>query len=264
MMRGTAVFILLGILLSAELWRANAQAGTSAPITDIVVTVHDITPPQTCDEHGWRIEYTRDVTFNGDRAWRYFVQYVNDDINLVHYWGSGYSAYVQDYWVLNETGISESVSAYYAIPLWTTTYEAVNVEYVLDGDHVLWEIRTTLTCEAGVVTNYEIVSQAADLERDDLPEPKANLVLTMNDIVLFGASNDRGTREILGTIAACQTFFVSEIFTPRASITTYATIELTDTPIAISGVRNPPVLIDVAENYGQAGGQAIIDECAGD
>jgi len=239
----------------------------------INVEIGDITPPESCSPSYWTISHERTTTISGARpstdlgrypsaVMRYVVQYVDGDVNLVHYWGSGYSAYVQDYMVSSQTENFASAKGSYAVPLWSDTYEAVTVQYLLYQDRVVWEIRASLECDGGEVVAYEITSQAADGTREELPKPGRNLVLALDDIRRYrDPFNNKG---YLGTIRACQTFYVSDIYMPRASISTWARESLTGQNMLIGGGPPPPLpIVDVHEDYGQPGGQPILDPCTG-
>jgi hypothetical protein len=195
----------------------------------------------------------------------YSIQYVNGDLNLVHYWGSGYNAYVQDYFVSAGTETFVRTGGYYAIPLWSDTYQAVSIEYTVlmdgpfnivtprDEDQVLWEIRTSLTCEQGEVTAYDITSSPVEgMTRADLPEFTQNLVLAVEDFPLY--TNPYTHRGYLGMIEACQTFFVTDLYQPRASITTYIHESITDHDVPLS---SDDPLLDVPDDYGQPGAETI-------
>jgi hypothetical protein len=231
----------------------------------VTIEIGAITPPTTCTESGWSASYERKTTRSG--TWdllsrpRYFVQYVNDDLNLVHYWGSGYDQYVQDYMLNTGTDPYARTGGYYTVPLWTDTYRAVSIEYIVEADRVLWEVRAELDCQDGQVIDFRLTSQAAEGTLETLPQPGENLVLALEDIPLYSNPNKTG---YLGTIAACQTFFISSINRPRATISTWAVDSITKQPILLltDGSFRLPV-VDVAENYGQPGGQPILDPCTG-
>lgn len=226
------------------------------------ISVKGIRAPTTCSQRGWAITYDRTTTITSITAstlTRYFVQYVNHDLNLVHYWGSGYSAYVQDYWVA--AGIQPAARAVgtYPIPIWSDTYQAETIEFILQADTVIWALRATLTCDQGKVTAFAISSQPANNDRDTLPKAARNLVLALEDIPRYGNSFTK--ENYLGTIKACQTFYLSRIYQPRASISVWAVESLTGKAILLNGA-DAPRIVDVAEDYGQQGGQPILKECA--
>jgi hypothetical protein len=231
----------------------------------VTIEVGAISPPTECGPHGWRATYERKTTISG--TWdmmsrpRYFVQYVNDDLNLVYYWESGYSAYVQDYMLNTGTDPYARIGGYYTIPLWTDTYHAVSIEYIVEADQVLWEVRAELDCQDGTVVDFQLTSQAAEGTLETLPQPNENLVVALEDIPRY--SNTYNQTGYLGTILACQTFYISGIYMPRASISTWAVDSITKQPILLSDGSTPLAIIDVAENYGQPGGQPILDECSG-
>ena len=258
LMQLSRVLLAVILLLAASSAQLQDSDGPS-----FAITLEDIVMPEQCSPHGWRIGYERTVTRGGyaqTPLWRYFVQRVDGDLNLVDYWGSGYGAYVQDYMLMGNPLRSGVTTGSYIVPLWSDTYEAETIEYVLDGDHVIWEIRATVRCEDGVVTEAEIVSEAADGTRESLPEPEDNLVLALDDITIYRYAGLNA--EPLGTIRACQTFFLSDIRMRRASITTYGTESLTGHEIVIAGGLSPVPLVDVAEDYGQLAGQPIHDACS--
>jgi hypothetical protein len=135
-----------------------------------------ITPPTKCTASYWSINFQRKVTYLGGvktPPTRYLVQYLNDDLNLVHYWGSGYDQYVQNYGLFNYYDLSARIIGGYVVPLWTDTYRAVTIEYALVGDHVVWETRASITCEHGTVTDYQLTSRAADSQRSELPRAES-------------------------------------------------------------------------------------------
>ena len=241
------------------------------------ISVDNVLGPDICTTSGWTITYDR-TTISTDTSDQimgmdtsaltsYVVQYVNDDINLVHYWGSGYSGYVQDYMVATGTKTSARAGGYYAIPLASDTYQAETIEYIVlmdgpfnivaaaDEDQVIWEVRASLTCEDGLVTAYEISSSFARDTRGNLPQFTQNLVLALDDVKLY--TNPYAHRGYLGTIRACQTFFVTDIWMPRASITTMIHESLTDHDVPL--VPDMP-FVDVPDNYGQPGA-AQIEAC---
>lgn len=238
---------------------------------EISVEIKEITPPEACDATGWAISLVRETAITGARpnpdlgrypssVMRYVIQYVDDELNLVHYWGSGYSAYVQDYMVWPQTENFAQIKGRYPVPLWSDTYRAVTVEYLLYEDRIVWETRAALDCDAGEVAAYKVETRAADGVRADLPEPGRNLVLALQDIRRY--RNPFNNTGYLGTIKACQTFFVSEITMPRASISTYARESITGQAMLIAGAPTPVPIVDVHEDYGQPGGQPILDDCA--
>jgi hypothetical protein len=252
------------VILLATVFMGISPAFAEDAAPEAVIEISEVTPPEECDENGWTIRYERTTTLPATVAgnpWtRYFVQYVDGDLNLVHYWGSGYSAYIQDYWISAGTQ-NARVSGSYVVPLWTDSYHAVNVEYVLYGDRVLGEVRAELECEAGAVVEYAITSEAVDTTRDALPEPDLNLVLALDDIPRYRLPYSRS--DFLGTIHECQTFFLSDIRQPRASIAVWGRDSITgESMVLFDGVTDVP-LVDVAEDYGQPDGQPIVDACTG-
>lgn len=259
----TSLLIPLLVLLSCFIPAHSAQADGSLELT---ITIDSVTPPKDCKTTGWMMPFTRTTTVGQDapaalQLWRYIVQYINDDINLVHYWGSGYSAYVQDYMMNRGEQHVYGITSY-VVPLLSATYRATTVEYVLYNDAVVWEIRSTVDCQNGKPVNYAVTAQAARGNRADLPPPGRNLVLALEDIPLY--RNNLSRTHPLGMIKACQTFYLSRIVMPRASITVYARESLANSDIILVGGPNPrPRLVDVPENYGQPGGQPILDQCVG-
>ncbi|MBI5959859.1 MAG: hypothetical protein HY866_14050 [Chloroflexi bacterium] len=250
--------LLLAVLLLTLPSRAETQPSFG-------ITIDAVNAPTECGPHGWWISYTRTTTFSEIEAsslTRYFVQIVNDDINLVHYWGSGYNAYVQDYWVTAGTNPIALAGGSYAIPLWSTSYEAETLEYILHGDQVIWQVRAAVTCEDGVVTQYSLRSEPYERPREALPALAQNLVLALDNIPRY--RNTFTQTDYLGTIEACQTFFVTDVYKPRASISVWVVESLTNQPILINDPNNPPPIVDVADDYGQPGGQPVIAECAAD
>lgn len=254
--RGIAYIILLCLLVTS----AQAQEATESPFS---ITLSNIELPATCSESGWRIDYHRtypDGYYSPDPA-RYNVQRVNGDVVHVDYWGSGYSAYIQDYFVSNGQLRDYWFSSSYTVPLADDTYQAETIEFIYDGDRVIWETRATLTCDDGVVTAADIVSLPTDSTLAELPAPGENLVLALGDIPIY--RNNVGTNGVLGTIHACQTFYLSDVRRPRASISILATESITGHTIYLYDTERAP-LVDVDEDYGQPGGQPILDVCAED
>ncbi|MCB9455574.1 MAG: hypothetical protein H6671_06275 [Anaerolineaceae bacterium] len=216
MLKTTSLVMLLMAVLLLSPVGSLAQSG-SAPAFNI--TLNNIHPPTRCTPSYWAITYDRTTSFSDIDAstlTRYFVQYINNDLNLVHYWESGYSEYVQDYWVSAGTEIGERAVGAYTVPFWTDTYQAESIEYILKGDEVIWVLRATLTCEQGEVVAYDIISEASQGTRDALPDIPHNLVVALEDIPLYG--NPQTQTDYWGTIQACQTFFITDIRIPRASI----------------------------------------------
>lgn len=227
------------------------------------ITVGNVRVPSTCTSSGWAITYDRTTTISdldASALTNYFVQYVDYDLNLVHYWGSGYSGYVQNYWISAGTVTHAKATGYYAIPLWHDTYQAESIEYIVlkegpfnivassDTDEVIWEIRASLTCENGVVTLADVTSAPVQSTRGDLPEFRQNLVLALDDFSLY--TNSYAQTGYLGTIRACQTFFITDIYVPRASITTYIHESITGHDIPLD--TGMPI-VDVPDDYGQPG-----------
>ncbi len=250
--------ILIVTVLSVSVGLTHAQDG--API---VIEITEVTPPTECRDTGWIINYERTLIFTvpSSQLQRYNVQYINDDLTLAHYWGSGYSGYVQDYGL--NPGNARIVGSY-TPAYWTDTYHAVSIDYVLVDDLVVWEIRAELTCDAGTVADYSLTAQTADSPRDSLPAPGENLVITLDEIVLYPAPGINRRAEPIGTITPCQTFYISGVHIPRTYITTYATESIADTLIELAyGLPPQARILDVPENYGQAGGAPILDECTG-
>jgi hypothetical protein len=224
----------------------------SGGLPEFSITIDTVRAPSECTPTGWSITYSRTTTFSdldASTLTRYFVQYVNSDLNFVHYWGSGYSAYVQDYWVSAGTESNARAIGDYAIPLWTDTYHAKSIEYILQGDEVIWEIWATLTCENGKVAAYEVTSEPVKNTRDALPEFTQNLVLALDDIPVYG--NPYTRTDYLGTIKACQTFFITSIYRPRASISAWAHESITGHDILLFDGSHRMPIVDVPEDYGQ-------------
>jgi hypothetical protein len=253
-------FLLIIVVLLVFPQESLAQSGNSPEFS---ITVDHVHTPSTCTPSGWGITYDRTTTFSdldASALTRYFVQYVDNDLNFVHYWGSGYSAYVQDYWVAAGSIMSARASGSYAIPLWTDTYQAESIEVILLADEVIWQIRAALTCENGEVTAYELTSEPAQGTREALPEFTRNRVLALEDIPRY--RNPYAQTGYLGTIHACQTFFITSIYQPRASISVWARESLTGRDILLfDGSMRQPV-VDVPENYGKPGGPPLLDACA--
>ena len=240
-----------------------AWSGGSRGSPEFSITVDNVHAPSACTPSGWAITYDRTTTFSDLNAYtltRYFVQYVNDELNFVHYWGSGYSAYVQDYWVTAGTVSGARAHGDYTIPLWTDTYHAESIEYILLADEVIWEIRVSLICEKGEVAAYELTSEPTQGSRDALPEFTENLVLALDDIPLYG--NPYTQTEYLGTIEACQTFFITRIYLPRASISVWATESFTGNDILLFDGSTRLPIVDVADDYGQPDGPPVLEACA--
>lgn len=262
-----AIPLILVLLLFFGTSSLSAQEATAeAVVPPVEVHILSETPPTTCTDNGWYYPYEASTPVQPPLvSWRlaptrYVIQWVDGDVNLVHYWNSGYSAYVQDYSGY-PNGPFEYIAGGYTIPLPDDTYEAVTSEYVLSGDEIVWETRVELTCEAGVVTHVTFTSQAATGYRADLPVPGGNLVLALEDIPRY--RDALAETDLVGTIQACQTFFMSNIYMPRASIFTWGTDSITGEPMLLGGVADLPKLIDVPEDYGQPGGTPIIDGCTG-
>ena len=226
------------------------------------ITVDNVRAPTECKPYRWEIPYERTTKISNLDALsltRYFVQYINDDLNLVHYWGSGYDAYVQDYWVSAGTDAYARASATYTIPFWTDTYEAESIEYILNGDQVIWEIRAALSCENGEVTDYALTSEPTYGRRDWLPKPRKNLVLALEEIPLYSNSSQMVSAH---TIKACETFYVDKVYMPRASVLVWAHEADSDYDILLFDGSQHLRIVDVAEDYGQPDGQPVLDECA--
>lgn len=227
------------------------------------ITVDNVHAPNACTPSGWAITYDRTTTFSDLNAYtltRYFVQYVNDELNFVHYWGSDYSAYVQDYRVTAGIVSGAKARGDYTIPLWTDTYHAESIEYILLADEVIWEIRALVVCEKGEVVAYELTSELTQGLREALPEFTGNLVLALDDIALY--DNPYTHTEYLGTIEACQTFFITRFYRPRASISVWGTESITGSDILlVDGSRGLPI-VDVADDYDQPDGQPVLETCA--
>jgi hypothetical protein len=237
-----------------------AHSGSSP---EFGITVDNVRAPSACTPSGWAITYDRTTAFSDldtSTLTRYFVQYVDDDLNFVHYWNSGYSAYVQDYWVTAGTLPGARANGNYTIPLWTDTYQAESIEYILLADEVIWEIRAVLTCERGEVAAYELTSEPAQGTRDTLPEFTRNRVLALDDIPRY--RNPFAQTGYLGTIKACQTFFITSIYLPRASILVWARESLTGRDILLFDGSTRLPIVDVPEDYGKPGGQPILQACA--
>jgi len=254
--------VLLLILARPTLAQEATPEATASPFQ---ITLEDVVLPETCTASGWRFTYQR-TTDLGDYQrtplWRYFVQTVDGHLNLAHYWGSGYGAYVQDYMLAGNPLRDNMTASGYSVPLWSDTYEAEVVEYILDGDAVIWEIRATLKCEAGLVVEADIVSQPVETTRAALPAPGDNLVLALEEIPIYAYPTS--TTHRLGEIRACQTFFLSDIRLPRASITTLGRESITGHEIVLGGGISPVPIVDVAEDYGQPGGQPTLEACTED
>lgn len=248
------------VLLILMLFHTSVQAQDA---TVFSIELGEVTPPTKCTPSGWSFAYERTTTLPGPfgtprpNLTLYFVQYVDDQLNLVHYWGTGYSQYVQDY-AVDLADILPLAFASYDVPLWSDTYHAVTTEYVLAGDDVLWELRAELDCDQGEVRSFSLTTQAASGSVDDLPQPEPNLVLALEDIPRYRLPATQ--TDYLGTIEACQTFYISAITHRRASFSVSATDSLTNQPLLLNGV-DAPRLVDVPEDYGQAGGAPILDQC---
>ncbi len=266
MKRSLSITVKLGplalvLLLINPAIPASAQSGEPQQFE---VKIGTIRAPKTCTTSGWYVSYDRTTTVSGyptSELTRYFVQYVGQDVNLVHFWGSGYDAYVQDYWIQPGPDSLAHVSTSYNISLWTNTYHAVNQEYILYKDQVIWQVRAELDCQKGRVKAFQMTSEAAQGSRASLPAPSPNLVVALKDIKRY--DNPYSTSNYVGTIKACQTFTISGIRMPRASISVYATESVTGKEIQLIGGTSRPPIVDVAENYGQPGGQPILSACAG-
>jgi hypothetical protein len=242
-------FLLTVVLLLGLPLDTLAQSGNSPEFS---ITIDAVRTPSECTPTGWSITYSRTTTFSdldASTLTRYFVQYVNNDLNFVHYWGSGYSAYMQDYWVSAGTESSARAIGDYVIPLRTDTYHAESIEYILQADEVIWGIWATLTCESGEVVAYEATSRPVQNTRDALPVFTHNLVLALDDIPLYG--NPYTRTDYLGTIEACQTFFITSIYRPRASISVWAHESITGHDILLFDGSHRLPIVDVAEDYGQ-------------
>ena len=254
--------VLLTIVMLLVLPQTAVARSDSSPAFS--VTVDHVRAPSGCTPSGWTISYDRTTTFSdldASALTRYFVQYVDGELNFVHYWESGYSAYVQDYWVNAGTVTSARASGSYPIPLWTDTYQAEAIEYILLADAVIWQIRATLTCENGEVAAHDLTSEPAQGPRDTLPDFTRNRVLALEDIPRY--RNPYAQTGYLGTIPACLTFFITGIYQPRASISVWARESLTGRDMLLfDGSTRLPV-VDVAENYGKPDGQPILDICRG-
>lgn len=231
--------------------------------TGIVIALSEVKPPTRCTPWGWVMSYRQETS--GGKATlatltRYVVQYVNDDLNLVHYRGSGFSAYTQDYTIYPVMSWVRSAGSY-VVPLPSSTYRATTIVYVLSDNDVVWEIRASIECTDGKVINHSLTSQASSGNRDTLPQPGRNLVLALGDIALK-ESNISYTTRAAGVISACQTFYISEIIQVRASTTVYARESLAGTRLRVLGGPTLPI-IDVPDNYGQPGGMPIVAQCVG-
>jgi hypothetical protein len=229
---------------------------TADDLSGIVIELSGVKPPPRCSPAGWVIGY-RQKTSGGKSTpatlTRYVVQYVNDDLNLAHYWRSGYSSYAQDYTIFpGEFSVWTSVN--YIVPLPSSTYRATTVIYVLHEQQVVWEIRAAINCMDGLVVSHSLTSQVASGNRDALPRPSRNLVLALGDIALDQRS--------AGVISACQTFYISDIVQARASTTVYGRESIAGTRLRLVGGPTLPI-IDVAEDYGQPGGTPLVAQCVG-
>jgi hypothetical protein len=251
------LLVTVGLLLALP----NGGLAQSGDSPEFSITVDNVRAPSACTPSGWAIIYDRTTSdLDASTLTRYFVQYVNHDLNFVHYWTSGYSAYVQDYWVTAGTVMGARANGNYTIPLWTDTYQAESIEYILLADEVIWEIRAALTCENGEVTAYALTSEPAQGTRDALPEFTQNLVLALDDIPRY--DNPYTQAEYLGTIKACQTFFITSIYRPRASISVWARESFTGHDILLFEGSTRLPIVDVAEDYGQPDGQSLLEACA--
>jgi hypothetical protein len=251
----TRLPILLITLLLLSLSARPAHADDA-----LTITINSVTSPKNCTTSGWMLSYARTVTFSGTPPLSsYIVQYVDDDLNLVHYWGSGYSAYVQDYMVSSG---NQQIRGSYMVPLLSATYHATTIEYILSGDTILAELRASIQCQDGTPIDHAVTVQSTSGNRSNLSKPSRNLVLALDDIPLY---RDFSTlNKSVGTIKACQTFYISNIGQRRASITVYARESISNRAIILAGGIGPqPRLVDVPENYGQPSGYPILDQCIG-
>jgi hypothetical protein len=266
--KGSSIMTKIILLFVLLFGFSSVSAQSETPeVTEVPVgmTILSETPPTTCTANGWYYQYAastpiRPAVTQDLVPTRYVVQWVDGELNLVHYWGSGYNAYVQNYMGYPNSSL-EDISGSYVVPLLDDTYEAVTIESVLVGEDIVWETRVEITCEAGVVTESSFTSQAVTGHRADLPVPEGNLVLALEDIPRY--SDPYTKQHLVGTITACQTFFISGIYTPRASISTWGTDSITGLPMLLHDYNTPVPLVDVPEDYGQPGGAPIIDACAG-
>jgi hypothetical protein len=233
--------------------------------TGFSISVTNVQAPTECSAGGWVIVYDRTTTFGSiDRSTlaRYSVRYLDDDLYAVSDEVPG-SDYIADYWATSGSTVPfERVGSGYTPLWWSNNYHAAAIEYVLQGDAVIWALRAALTCENGAVVDYEITSEPVEnMTRDALPTielHRQNLVLALEDFVM----HEYGTNPNPGTIRACQTFFISDLQQNRASILLTARQSITGTRIYLFDGTWVPV-VDVAEDYGQPGGQPIIAACAG-
>lgn len=113
MLKTTSLVMLLIAVLLLSPVGSLAQSGSSPEFN---ITIDNVRPPTECKRSYWAITYDRTTTFSDlatSTLTRYFVQYINNDPNLVHYWESGYNAYVQDYWVSAGTRMNERARGSY-------------------------------------------------------------------------------------------------------------------------------------------------------
>ncbi|HEX2620464.1 MAG TPA: hypothetical protein VHL11_09960 [Phototrophicaceae bacterium] len=238
----------------------STPSDTSTTI-EFSITLDNIQPSEECTPYGWTIIYDRTTLspFDPYSTSRSYIQYVNGDLTTVNRVDE-HSTYVQDAWVSHGTLTSVRAAGNYSIPLWTDTYQAESIEYIWHEDDLVWQIQATLTCEAGEITEYTLTSEPVPANHDPLPDPESvhNLVVATEAISVYG--NPYQKKDSFGTIETCQTFFIGNPWTPRASITTWIHESVTDhdLPFFDGSTRLP--IIDVADDYGQP----LLEQCGGE
>lgn len=265
-------FTLIGLLLSTLFVPTAVHA--DEPFT-VKVTVQPY-EPEYCGDRGWRDRSTYTIEYSGAKSdWldRYILQYLNGDLNAVSFNGSGFVEREHFYRAYDGIIINNSTHAYprrradYWILLFSSTYKAVNVEYLLDADKIVWEIRTELDCTNNKVTRFTINSQATSGSPDDLPKTTSNLVLAVKDIFVPENAYNKNS-PVAATIKACQTFRITDLTEDQiSSVFVMSGLEsITKRRIIVykAGIDTRELgLIDVPDNYGQPGGAPILDQCIG-
>lgn len=252
----TPILLLTALLLHLP---PAAQAQTVTPPADFSITISSVQPPTECTPGGWVVRYERTTSASLDQPTtsRDFFQYVDGDLTASSVLDA-HSNYVQDSWITAGTQADARFGTSYAVPLWQDSYEAATDEYISLGDRVIWKLHAALTCSAGVVSNFAFTSEAVAMTRDELPRFEHNLVIALEDIPL--SSSPLAPTGDLGTIKACQTFFIGPIWTQRASTSVWTTESLTGHNLLLFGTKRLP-LLDVPEDYGQPGGTPALPQC---
>ncbi len=264
-MRRYMRLILMTILVMAAFDSAQAQTATPNP-PPFSITIDKVMPPQNCTSILWQIPFDSTVTgfYDYDRfdtIGYYIIQYVDGSPVYGRWFGREYDRRLVTQYLLQMEEFRLAFGNY--LPrYWTDSYQATTEMYVAFGDDVVWKISGAITCDQGQVTDYAVTSEPLTATRADVPTFEHNLVLALDDIPLYEQYEGKHRNNYLGTIQACQTFFVGDYHSQHPDTLFLAPKSLTDHEVLLFDGYGLTPIVDVAEDYGQPGGQPVLDECA--